>query len=78
MWRRFGHGGAPVTTVIEAHFLGQAQRVSGHLPSRCAVRAGGRFENFREVNAQEVWSSDLEEKYNPEFYFYKTYDMVGK
>lgn len=35
-----------------------------------------QFEFYREVNAEEVWSSDLNERYNPEFYFYKTYDML--
>lgn len=36
-----------------------------------------QFEFYREVNAEEVWSNDLHERYNPEFYFYKTYDMLG-
>ncbi|KAL4441410.1 hypothetical protein ABPG74_013705 [Tetrahymena malaccensis] len=36
-----------------------------------------QFEFFREVNAEEVWSSSIEEKYNPELYIYKTYDMAA-
>ena len=36
------------------------------------------FEGVRKANASEAWLNDLNEVYNAQFYYLKTFDYTGK